>query len=117
MAAYFTRSGGAYLPPLTPTIVPVKSVTSGNYNIQLTDYYIGCNGTGITVTLPLGSTVPTGKVYFIKDESGLISGNSSYRITLNVSDANTIDGQSTLTIVTSYTAITVLWTGSFWSII
>lgn len=49
---------------------------------MLTDYYIGCNGTGITVTLPLGATVPIGKVYVIKDESGLATSNPAYRFTL-----------------------------------
>ena len=116
MAAYFSRTGGASAPTV-PTLVPVQLVTTGNYNVQLTDYYIGCNGTGITVTLPLGSTVPTGKIYVIKDESGLITGNSSYRITIATSDSNTIDGQSSLTVVTSYTGLDILWTGSTWSII
>lgn len=116
MAAYFSRTGGASAPTV-PTLVPVQEVTSGNYNVQLTDYYIGCNGTGITVTLPLGATVPTGKIYVIKDESGLITGNSSYRINIATSGSNTIDSSSSLTIVTSYTSLNVLWTGSTWSII
>jgi hypothetical protein len=114
MAAYFSRTGGASAPTV-PTLVPVQLVTSGNYIVQLTDYYIGCNGTGITVTLPLGATVPTGKVYVIKDESGLITGNSSYRIT--VTGSNAIDGQSSLTVVTSFTGLSILWTGTNWSII
>jgi hypothetical protein len=116
MAAYFSRTGGASAPTV-PTLVAVQEVTSGNYNVQLTDYYIGCNGTGITVTLPLGSTVPTGKVYVIKDESGLINGNSSYRINVATSGSNTIDGGPNARILTGYSAITVLWTGSLWSII
>lgn len=114
MAAYFSRTGGASVPTV-PTLVPVQEVTSGNYYIRLTDYYIGCNGTGITVTLPLGSTVPTGKVYVIKDEHG--TGNSSYRITVTTSGSNTIDGGPSAQILTGYSAITVLWTGSLWSVI
>lgn len=116
MAAYFSRTGSASAPTV-PTLVPVQEVTSGNYYVQLTDYYIGCNGTGITVTLPLGSTVPTGKVYVIKDESGLITNNASYRFTVATSDSNKIDGSSSLTVITSYTGLDVIWTGSTWSII
>jgi hypothetical protein len=116
MAAYFSRIGGS-LAPTAPTLVPVQEVTSGNYNVQLTDYYIGCNGTGINVTLPLGSTVPTGKIYIVKDESGLATSSPSYRFTLLVSGSNTIDGGPSAQIITGYSAITVLWTGSLWSII
>ena len=116
MAAYFSRTGGASAPTV-PTLVSVQPVTSGNYPVQLTDYYIGCNGTGITVTLPLGLTVPIGKVYVIKDESGLATSSPAYRFTLLVSGSNTIDGGPRATIITSYSAITVLWTGSLWSII
>jgi len=114
MAAYFSRTGGGLIPPPP---VPVQSVTSGTYNVQVTDYYIGCNGTGITVTLPLGSTVPTGKVYVIKDESGLATSSPAYRFTLLGSGSDTIDGGPSAQILTGYSAITVLWTGSLWSVI
>jgi len=102
----------------TPSGGSVRTNLSGpSIQVQLTDYYIGCNGTGITVTLPLGSTVPTGKIYVIKDESGLATSSPSYRFTLLVSGSNTIDGGPSAQIITGYSAITVLWTGSLWSII
>ena len=110
----FTRSGGT--PPPWYTSMPVIQVTS-NYSAQVTDYYIGVNGTNVTVTLPLGSTTYAGKTYVIKDESGLVTPNSSYRFTVATSGSNTIDGSSSVTVTTSYTALTFLWTGSFWSII
>lgn len=117
MAAYFTRTGAASAPTV-PTLVAVQLVTSGtNYPVQLTDYYIGCNGTGITVTLPIGSTVPTGKVYVIKDESGLATSSPAYRFTLLGSGSDTIDGGPSAQILTGYSAITVLWTGNLWSVI
>lgn len=110
----FTRSGGT--PPPWYTQVPVVQVTA-NYSAQVTDYYIGVNGTGITVTLPLGSSTYIGKTFVIKDESGLVTPNSAYRFNIATSGSNTIDGSSSLTVTVSYTAVTVIWTGSFWSII
>lgn len=110
----FTRSGGT--PPPWYTQVPVVQVTS-NYSAQATDYYIGVNGTGVTVTLPLGSSTYLGKTYVIKDESGLVTPNSAYRFNVAASGSNTIDGSAFLTVTVSYTAVTVLWTGSFWSIV
>jgi hypothetical protein len=92
---------------------------SSNYAALATDYYIGVNGTGtnVTVTLPLGSTVVAGKTYVIKDESGLITSNTAYRITIATSGSNLIDGSASITVTQSFTALTVFWTGSFWSII
>ena len=110
----FTRSGGA--PPPWYTAMPVVQVTT-SYSAQVTDYYIGVNGTGVAVTLPPGSSTYAGKTYVVKDESGLITPNSSYRFDVVASGPNTIDGSSSVTITTSYTALTFLWTGSFWSII
>jgi len=88
-----------------------------SYAVTPTDYYIGVNGTGITVTLPLGSRLLTGKTYVVKDESGLVTPNSSYRFTVASTSPNLIDGSSSVTITTSYTSLTFLWTGAFWSII
>lgn len=96
--------------------MPVIQVTS-SYSAQVTDYYIGVNGTNVTVTLPTGNTTYVGKTYVIKDESGLVTPNSAYRFTVATSGSNTIDGSSSVTVTVSYTALTVLWTGSFWSII
>ncbi|BAT22669.1 hypothetical protein [Yellowstone lake phycodnavirus 3] len=110
----FTRSGGA--PPPWYTQVPVVQVVA-NYTAQVTDYYIGVNGTNVTVTLPLGSTTYVGKTYVVKDESGLVTPNSSYRFNVAGTAPNLIDGSSSVTITTSYTALTFLWTGSFWSIV
>ena len=110
----FTRSGGA--PPPWYTAMPVIQVSS-NYSAQVTDYYIGVNGTGVTVTLPLGSLTYVGKTYVVKDESGKVTPNSAYRFTVAATGPNLIDGSSSVTVTVSYTALTVLWTGSFWSII
>jgi hypothetical protein len=108
MAAYFTTTGGS------PVTIPgsVRLVT-GSTQIEPTDYYIGCNGTGIILTLPPGVGVVAGKSYFIKDESGLAATN---HITVN-GNGNLIDGNSSLTIVVNYLSLGILWTGTKWSII
>jgi len=110
----FTRSGGA--PPAMYTAVPVVRV-SGSYTALVTDYYIGVNGTGVVVTLPLGSTTYLGKTYVVKDESGLATFNSSYKFNIKTSGSDLIDGSSSITVTAGYTALTFLWTGSFWSVI
>ena len=90
---------------------------SSNYTALVTDYYIGVNGTNVTITLPLGTSVVQGKTYVIKDESGQITSNTAYRVTIATSGGNLIDGQTSITMTQSYTALTVFWTGLFWSII
>ena len=84
-----------------------------NYGAQITDYYIGCS-TGITVTLPLGATLTVGKQYIIKDESGTASAS---RITVAATSPNLIDGSSSAILNTNYSALTVYWTGAWWSIV
>lgn len=111
----FTRSAGT--PPPWYGVNPIQTGVSSNYTAQPYDYYIGVNGTGVTVTLPVGTSVVQGKTYVIKDESGLVTPDSSYRFNVVPTSPNTIDGTTSITITTSYTALTFLWTGSIWSII
>jgi len=96
-----------------PVSVAVHPVTSGSYSVLISDYYIGCNGTGITIVLPLGSTIFTGKQYVIKDESGNAVIN---HITVN-GNGNLIDGNSSFSIVVNYLSLRLVWTGSRWSIV
>jgi hypothetical protein len=112
MAAYFTRTGGA------PTgFGPPGAVQSGlvaNYQVQGTDFYIGVNGPGVTVTLPPSSQIYPGKSFYIKDESGLAGTVNS--ITLS-GGGPTIDKSATITLQANFISLQVLWTGTFWSII
>ena len=84
-----------------------------NYGAQITDYYIGCSA-GITVTLPNGATLAAGKQYVIKDEAGTAATN---HITIQPYTGNLIDGQTSLIFVINYGAVTLYWTGTFWSIV
>ena len=90
----------------------VVSGKATSYTVQNSDYYVGINGTAVTVTLPNTGLVP-GKSYFIKDESGNAGRNP---ITLS-GNGNMIDGSATITMKSNYISLQVIWAGSFWSII
>jgi hypothetical protein len=100
----------------------LQTVVTGNssstYNVLTTDQYVGstrsATGTG-TITLPLGSSVPVGRQYVIKDEGGQ-SGSYLRRITVAASGSDTIDGSATRSITSNYGSLTVLWTGTRWSV-
>lgn len=111
----FTRSSGT--PPPWYGVNPIQTGISSDYAAQPYDYYIGVNGTNVTITLPLGSSVVQGKTYVVKDESGLASITPSYRVTVASTSPNTIDGSASVTMTRGYEALTFFWTGSFWSII
>jgi hypothetical protein len=96
------------------TLGDIVTNKSTSYGAQITDYYIGVNGTGVTITLPPGNTLAAGKTYVIKDESGAAAAN---HIILAPTSPDLIDKQSSLTLVVNFLATTVLWTGTTWSII
>ncbi len=110
----FTRSAGT--PPPWYGVNPIQTNISSNYTALATDYYIGVNGTNVTVTLPLGTSVVQGKTYIVKDESGLISVNGLYKVTVTRSGSDLIDGQTSLIIALNYGAVNIMWTGSQWRI-
>ena len=110
----FTRSAGT--PPPWYGVNPIQTGISGNYTAQPYDYYIGVNGTNVTITLPLGSSVIQGKTYVIKDESGLISTNGLYKVTVTRFGSDLIDSQTSFIIALNYGAVNVIWTGSQWRI-
>lgn len=97
-------------------------VTTGrttNYTALGSDSYIGMSNGG-TVTIPLGSSLVRGKTYTIKDESGLAGTNAAkYTITIQMSGADLLDGQSATVIQLNYAALTIMYTGApnRWSII
>ena len=108
----FTRSGGT--PPSWYLANPIQTGISSNYTAQPYDYYIGVNGQNVTVTLPTGAT--QGKVYVIKDESGKAGKFVSWRVTVAATSPDLIDGQASAILALNYGSISLLWTGSSWSI-
>jgi hypothetical protein len=96
----------------------VVSVSS-SYNATMYDYYIGVNSNGsgnVTVTMPLGSTLNPGKLYFIKDESGRAS-IQGYRPIIQMSGGDLIDGNASVVMALNNIALQIMWTGTRWSIV
>jgi hypothetical protein len=96
----------------------VVSVSS-SYNVTMYDYYIGVNSNGsgnVTVTMPPGSSLQTGKLYFIKDESGRAS-IQGYRPIIQMSGVDLLDGNASVTMALNNIALQVIWTGTRWSIV
>jgi hypothetical protein len=86
-------------------LFPVK-IANANYTALSTDYYIGANTSGITITLPAGIT---GKIYTVKNQ---VNGN----ITLVGTGGQQIDSQNHKNIG-SNDCVIVLFNGTRWSII
>jgi hypothetical protein len=93
-------------------VYPGASGLTSNYISSGSDYYIGVNGAR-QVTLPLGSTIPIGKTYVVKDEAGNASVSS---ILLQASGSDVIDGNSNVTMALNNISLTIIWTGTRWSL-
>jgi hypothetical protein len=113
----------SYIPnPMATASVVVSSVASAQtttpYNALATDYYIG-RALGGQINIPQGATLTPGKVYIIKDESGLAGSNVNYNITVQMSGADKIDGQSNAYIQLAWSSVSIMWTGvaNKWSFI
>ena len=93
---------------LSAAVSSVISVvlTSVDYTVTSSDYYIGATKKNIEITLPLGVT---GKVYIIKNQS---TGN----IKVSTSGGQTINSTSSKTLGTE-TSIIIVFDGSRWDII
>jgi hypothetical protein len=89
------------------------AVTTNEYNVLLTDYYIGVNFNGdVDIFLPAGVE---NKVFIIKDESGLVN-NSTRRINIIPDGLETIDGETEITVQAAYTSLTIVY-GTEWHLI
>lgn len=118
---YFTNTSG----------VPVQITSGGNIvstpgNAQIfstqavsSDLVIGPADTFVylivntsasrNITLPSAASVSAGRIYIVKDSSGLSNTNN---ITITASGADTVDGQSTQTLNTNYGSLTLVTDGS-----
>jgi hypothetical protein len=105
----------SYIPnPMSTASVVVSQVVTNqttSYTASTSDYYIGMSNGG-TVTIPQGATLTRGKVYNIKDESGLAGTNTAYNIVIQMSGADKIDGQSNAYIQLAWTSVNLMWTGA-----
>ena len=82
-----------------------------------TDHFVGVDTatTSITVTLPLATTINSGKQLVIKDESGNAEVNNII-IKTDEFEGATIDGYSEITITSNYGAVNLYYNGSGWHI-
>ena len=109
--------GGISAASTTVTLSTLGNIVTGqasSYGASIFDYYIGCATGPMTITLPLGGSLATGKTYVVKDESGTAT---TRHITIAATSPDLIDGSETAILSINYAAITVLWTGTLWSII
>lgn len=101
---------------LNNSIYYKATLVSANYTIQSTDYIIGVNSSGgsLTVTLPQVSSTLSGRTIIIKDEAGYSSTNPIY---ISCVGSDTIDGDNSITIEADHFAIAIYCTSTGWHII
>ena len=101
---------------LDPTPAKAYCQQAASYAALPGDEYIGVvtTSTACTITLPALSSVNRGKVYVIKDESGLAA---THNITLARTGADTIDGATSKTISAAYGSLKVVATATGWSMV
>ena len=89
---------------------------AGTYTVVGTDYYIGVNTSTIpaSIILPSANTTTVGRTLTIKDETGNCATNN---IVITDSSGNTIDGDSSYTIDTSYGSITLYCSSTGWHVV
>jgi hypothetical protein len=113
---------GSFIPTQMATasivVAGVATALSGSYTATASDTYIGFTGGG-TVTIPLGSLLTRGKIFTIKDESGLAGTNTTNIIKIQMSGTDLLDGYSSVSIQINYAGLNIMWTGanSRWSFI
>ena len=87
---------------------------SANYTLLASDYCIGISSlaSSVTITLPSAATVGAGKVFIIKDQTGLASGSTYVRIA--ASGSETVDGSAYYDINAAYESAFVVSNGTNW---
>lgn len=87
-------------------------LTAQSYSVLPTDEQINViPSIGISILLPIISSVPVGKSFVIKDAGGTAA---TYNITVGLTGATTLDGSSTQSIVQNYGVMTLVSAGNVW---
>jgi hypothetical protein len=117
MQAVFSRSSG---PPVNLPIPGNFQHVTASYGASTNDSYVGVNGPGVTVTLPIGGGCSVGKILIIADESGQASTNPAYSISVATQGGDTLGGQTytsgTVLVAINWGSIYLVWTGIGWII-
>lgn len=90
----------------------VTETAADPYNVTTTDHWVLLTGTGQTVNLPAGAT-HTGGVVVLKDKNGTAFASP---ITVNANGGETIDGVGNLSLDSNYVSVTLVSSGTEWSI-
>lgn len=106
--------------------INVSSLKTSNYAVSVGDFIVGVGALTSSITITLPSSPSVGDMYVIKDVNGTCQqfcrdnvGTFTvvgYTITV-LPSSGTIDGLSKIIMQTPYQSITVVYTGSQWSII
>jgi hypothetical protein len=88
-----------------------RTSITATYTASLTDYYIGVDSTGGTISLrlPDASVMLSGQTYVVKDEGGASNTNV---ITILASGSQTIDGQNQVLLQSPYAALSLYCNGT-----
>ena len=93
----------------TNSFIPITSVTTTPYTVLSTDYFLSVTTTS-SITIKLPNAPSTGKVWVIKDKTGL---SNVFQINVTtVGGTVTIDGGTTYVISGSYESINVVFDGT-----
>ncbi len=85
-----------------------RKVITENYTLESTDHFVGIDSsTNITIQLPLASELSDGQYFTIKDENG----GENKQIILQCSGSDEIDGESSISLTSPYTAINLYSNG------
>ncbi|MAS68996.1 MAG: hypothetical protein CMC43_06685 [Flavobacteriaceae bacterium] len=97
---------------LSGAVIHKRHSTGTNYEIRITDFYIGANSLNGTIrlTLPTASTTTNGQTFVIKDEGGNADNNN---ITISCSvGGDKIDGQNLIILESPYASVQVYCNGT-----
>jgi len=96
---------------LSGGVLHKRVLKSANYTVTVSDYYVGGNSSGgaFTFALPDASTSTSGQTWVFKDEGGSADTNG---ITISASAyGQTIDGENTVVLESSYASIQIYSNG------
>jgi hypothetical protein len=102
---------------LSVGVASVTTATANPYNVLTTDNYVLVNvvaAGAVTVNLPAGAT-HAAKVVVIKDRKGDAGGATPINVVAN--GAETIDGLGSYPLASNYASVTLVFSGTEWSVV
>lgn len=98
-------------------VANITTATSNPYNVTTNDQYVLVNvvaAGAVTVNLPAGAT-HVSKTVVIKDRKG--AGGTTTPISVVPNGAETIDGSASYSLSTNYASVTLVFSGTEWSVV